>query len=88
MKKVLIMVDISPKENFYLDDVDSGNMNAITDPLWTVNDVAHYLRVKPETVRTMARREELPAFKVGKFWRFKVSEVKNFVNVSMNEYPK
>jgi excisionase family DNA binding protein len=41
-----------------------------TDPLWTVEDVAAYLKLQPETIRSMARRGELPALKIGKVWRF------------------
>ena len=39
-------------------------------PLWTVDEVAEYLRIKPTTVRAMCRRGALPAIKVGKAWRF------------------
>lgn len=56
-----------------------------TDPLWTVKDVARYLQLNPETVRAMARREELPAFKVGRVWRFRRFEVKNNLNPSSNQ---
>lgn len=38
--------------------------------LWTVEEVAAYLRLKPTTVRAMCRRGDLPAVKVGKSWRF------------------
>ncbi len=41
-----------------------------TDPLWTVDDVAAYLKLQPETIRSMARRGELPGLKIGKVWRF------------------
>lgn len=41
-----------------------------SDPLWTVDDVAAYLKLQPETIRSMARRGELPALKIGKVWRF------------------
>ncbi len=40
------------------------------DPLWTVEEVATYLKLQPETIRSMARRGELPAVKIGKVWRF------------------
>ena len=46
---------------------DPGSSN---DPLWTVEDVAKYLKLQPETIRSMARRGELPALKIGKVWRF------------------
>ena len=41
-----------------------------TDPLWTVEQVAAFLQLQPETIRSMARRGELPALKIGKVWRF------------------
>ncbi|OGN92428.1 MAG: hypothetical protein A2Z71_09600 [Chloroflexi bacterium RBG_13_50_21] len=43
----------------------------LTSPLWTVEEVASYLKLQPETVRSMARRGELPAIKLGKVWRFR-----------------
>jgi excisionase family DNA binding protein len=43
----------------------------LIDPLWTVEDVAVFLKLQPETIRSMARRGELPAVKLGKVWRFK-----------------
>lgn len=53
-----------------------------TEPLWTVIEVANYLRLGPETVRVMARRGELPSMKVGRrVWRFKPSDVKNWLNL-------
>ncbi len=52
------------------------------EPLWTVDDVAGYLRLNPETIRVMARRGELPSIKVGKrVWRFKVSEIRDWLGL-------
>lgn len=50
-----------------------------TEPLWTVVEVANYLRLKRETVRLMARANKIPAIKVGKVWRFRASEIKDFM---------
>jgi excisionase family DNA binding protein len=62
------------------DTRSNGNSNllmtASTEPLWTVFDVANYLRLKQETVRMMARANKLPAIKVGKAWRFRIRDVK------------
>jgi excisionase family DNA binding protein len=41
-----------------------------SDTLWTVEDLAEYLKLQPETIRSMCRRGELPAIKLGKVWRF------------------
>ena len=59
--------------------------NSIPNPLWTVADVARYLRLKTETVRGMVRRGELPGMKVGRVWRFKPDSIKNKF---MEENPK
>lgn len=50
--------------------ISRDNHNSIPEPLWTVEDVADYLKLQPETIRAMARRGELPAIKIGKVWRF------------------
>jgi excisionase family DNA binding protein len=50
-----------------------------TDPLWTVEDVANYLKLQPETIRSMARRGELPALKIGKVWRFQKTAIHNLI---------
>ena len=50
-----------------------------TEPLWTVEEVAKYLRLSPTTVRAMARRGYLPARKVGRVWRFLPSAVKTWI---------
>jgi excisionase family DNA binding protein len=59
------------RSTFYEMDVRQENdPPAISDTLWTVEDLAEYLKLKPETIRSMARRGELPAIKLGKVWRF------------------
>ena len=55
-----------------------------TEPLWTVEDIANYLRLQPETVRIMARAGRIPAIKVGKVWRFKAREVKEILESRTN----
>ena len=43
--------------------------------LLTVDEVARILRLKPETIRSMARRGDLPAIKLGRVWRFRSSSI-------------
>jgi excisionase family DNA binding protein len=53
-----------------------------TEPLWTVTEVANYLRLEPETIRAMARRGDLPCLKLGKrVWRFRPGDVKKWLNL-------
>jgi len=36
----------------------------------TVREVAHYLRVHPSTIYRLLKQKRIPAFRVGKVWRF------------------
>ena len=58
--------------------------NVGTEPLWTVGEVAAYLRLEDETVRTMARERRIPAIKVGKAWRFRASEIRLMLALHRN----
>lgn len=39
-------------------------------PVMTLREAAHYLRLRPIEVQTLAERGEIPAFKVDNRWRF------------------
>ena len=39
----------------------------------TLEDVAGYLKLKPQTIYTWAQEKKIPAAKLGKEWRFKKS---------------
>ena len=41
----------------------------------TLQEVSKYLRTSRDTIYRMARRKEIPCFKVGRNWRFKKSKV-------------
>jgi excisionase family DNA binding protein len=41
----------------------------------TVTETAVYLRVHPSTIYRLLKREALPAFKVGRDWRFDRSRI-------------
>jgi excisionase family DNA binding protein len=55
------------------------------NPLWTVEDLAQFLRLKPETVRAMARRGDLPVMKIGRMWRFSSEEIRSWLNLWKQE---
>ena len=46
----------------------------------TVKEVAEYLKVNERTVYRMAASGELPGFKVGASWRFKVDDIENWID--------
>ncbi|MCF0243096.1 MAG: PTS sugar transporter subunit IIA [Treponema sp.] len=50
----------------------------------TIEEVAKYLRVSERTVYDWAQKGEIPAGKIGTVWRFKKSEVENWVNARLS----
>lgn len=52
----------------------------MVDDILTIEEVAKYLRVSERTVYDWAQKGEIPAGKIGTVWRFKKSEVENWVN--------
>ena len=43
------------------------------EPLLGSNQVGEILGLHPKVVERMAKRGEIPGFKVGKFWRYRAS---------------
>jgi len=41
--------------------------------IMTLEEVARYLKVKPQTIYTWAQEKKIPAAKLGKEWRFRKS---------------
>jgi excisionase family DNA binding protein len=45
------------------------------EPLLNDSDAAKFLGLHPKTVQRMARRKELPHYRVGKYYRYRASEL-------------
>ena len=54
------------------------------DDILTIEEVAKYLRVSDRTVYDWAQKGEIPAGKIGTVWRFKKSEIENWVNARLS----
>lgn len=53
----------------------------IDDNYISLEDAAEYLNIKPVTLRKWIRqKEDLPAHQIGKLWKFKKSELDEWVN--------
>ena len=50
------------------------------EPWITMSEVAAYLSVTPETIRTWIKKKQLPAIKPGKSWLFKKSEIDKWLD--------
>ena len=49
------------------------------DPLMTSKEAALILRIHPKVLERMAKAGEVPALKVGKFWRYRTSDLAKWV---------
>jgi excisionase family DNA binding protein len=55
------------------------------DKIMTLEEVAEYLRLKPQTIYTWAQEKKIPAVKLGKEWRFKKSVIDKWFANHMDE---
>ncbi len=55
------------------------------DEIMTLEEVAAYLKVKPQTIYTWAQEKKIPAAKLGKEWRFKRSIIDTWFNQHFDE---
>jgi excisionase family DNA binding protein len=52
-----------------------------------VRDVAERLQVHPITVYRLIRGAHLPAFRIGRVWRFNSEELDNWLMVTKRHHP-
>ena len=50
-----------------------------SDNYINIEDVARYLGVKACTVRAWIKTKKMPAHKIGKLWKFKLSEINEWI---------
>ncbi|MBN1639040.1 MAG: helix-turn-helix domain-containing protein, partial [Ignavibacteriales bacterium] len=53
--------------------------------IMTIEEVAEYLKLKPQTIYTWAQEKKIPAAKIGKEWRFKKSVIDEWFNHHFDE---
>ena len=49
------------------------------EPLMSVKDLAEYLQVDMSTIYLWSQRGQIPAMKVGKMWRYRRSEIDDWL---------
>lgn len=54
-------------------------MSSIDERWSSLEEVAEYLAVNKDTIRNWIKKQEIPAHKIGKLWRFKLSEVDEWI---------
>jgi excisionase family DNA binding protein len=54
---------------------------AVTEPWVSVEQIAEHLGVKRDSIYRWIDRKNLPAHRVGRLWKFKMSEVDEWVRI-------
>ncbi len=57
------------------------------DELLTPEEVAEYLKVPVETIWRWCRNGDIPAIKIGKYWRIPEDELRAFIKAKRNLTP-
>lgn len=65
-------------------DAISGKIMFANDEILKARDAADLLGAHIETIRRMARKGDLPAFKVGKDWRFRKASLMKWIDQKSN----
>ena len=59
--------------------MERKNNYTMNERLMTLEEVAVYLRLSVHTIYKMAQQGRIPAYKVGKLWRFKKEEIDKWI---------
>lgn len=54
-------------------------MQQANEPWSSLEEVAAYLGVNKETVRNWIKKTGMPAHRIGRLWKFKISEVDEWI---------
>lgn len=54
-------------------------MNSTTEKWTSLEETAEYLGVNKDTIRNWIKKKNMPAQKIGRQWKFKLSEVDDWV---------
>lgn len=57
----------------------------MSDEILTLKDVAEHLKVTEKTIYRLLNEDKIPAFKVGGSWRFKKSQIDEWIESKLNE---
>ena len=51
----------------------------MADEIWTIKELADYLKLKEKTAYALVAKGEIPGFKVGGSWRFSAREINRWL---------
>lgn len=58
-------------------------IKSLSEPLVDGEEAARYLDIHPKTLQRMARKDEVPAYRIGKLWKFRISELDEWLRTGV-----
>ncbi len=58
------------------------------DEILTLQEVAAYLKLTDKSIYRLAQSGRIPAFKAGGAWRFRLSDIEEWIVANMNTPPQ
>ncbi len=55
------------------------------EPLLSADEAAQHLRVHVKTLQKLAREQQVPSVRMGKYWRFRLSSLDHWVTARENQ---
>lgn len=52
---------------------------SMDDDIWTIKEVATYLKIKEKTAYALVAQGKIPGFKVGGAWRFRRMDIEQWI---------
>jgi excisionase family DNA binding protein len=77
--KIKNKYDIIHNVELYIFIGDDKMIDNYTEKWISVEDAADHLGVTKDTIRNWIRKTDIPAHKIGKLWKFKLSELDEWV---------
>lgn len=65
---------------------DSLRSSAKFEPLLTADEAAAHLRIHVKTIQKLAREQRVPSVRMGKYWRFRLSALDQWVTTQHNRF--
>lgn len=62
-------------------------MSIIFEPLLSEVQAGELLGLHPKTVQRLARNQEIPAIRVGRYWRFRASALNAWIGLQSTSQP-
>lgn len=60
-------------------------MSDVFEPLLTAEEAAKHLRIHVKTLQRLARQNQVPCVRMGKYWRFRLSALDHWVMAQQNQ---